>query len=197
MRFIAYATIIGSALLLLGVAEAAELTPVHTTKALEDAFGRPALTAIRGANTIEFFRVNPDDKETRSGSGFQGRIGGYKVIGPKRALTAGDVARIKKLILKPQNYPYLGIEDIGGCSFQPGVALRFLPKRGRHATDVLLCFECSDLAVVDPVSKEGEDESNLRIQVMAMATPLLKIFATRVPGQEDLRKLLERRARGD
>ncbi len=121
------------------------------TALMREFWGLENLHRLKHPSRVELLRVLPHEYEDQLlGDANPERVGGFVVtarkgaVEPRRAgklaglLTSGDhgLRRLKKF-----------------CGFSPGVAVRFTDSRG--ATDVLLCFNCMDVAWVQS-STAGE-----------------------------------------
>jgi hypothetical protein len=103
-------------------------------------YGEQAARAISQATKVEAIRLK---------GAADGRHG--FVVESRTTLRKAALLKYRRVILRPESFdfPDEGVASIKLCGhFEPGVLLRFYDLRG--AVDLLLCFKCSELGVMEP-----------------------------------------------
>ena len=106
---------------------------------------RPFFEAAGAATKVEAFRVDP---KVPAGDKPAARIGGFAVTAGPVSLSKNQVTRLRTLLGNRKTY-YFDLHK--KCEFQPGVALRF--HAADKSADLLICFTCDELGVVDEQGK--------------------------------------------
>lgn len=75
-----------------------------------------------------------------------GTVGTVPYYAPGMEQTPAFAAKLGSIILDPKIYPFPG-QSIKQCFMEPGVGIRVW--RGRQFVDVLLCFSCNQVAVME------------------------------------------------
>jgi hypothetical protein len=117
---------------------------------LRSRLGPRVVDAIEDADHAEIVRTEDSQR-----AGVQPALGGYPLRGAWRPVPAAVLDGLRTALLDVSTYlqapPGVGIGK--GCVFRPGVAVRFWPKASKakaaRPADVLFCFHCGDLALVD------------------------------------------------
>jgi hypothetical protein len=100
--------------------------------------GPDGLAAVLNPTTIEAFRVN----SVWLGLGEDQQIGGYRIVSGPVQVGKPIAAELADILKDSRIYEW---DWAGTCSFEPGVAVRFV---GRESTvDVLFCFGCEELTI--------------------------------------------------
>jgi hypothetical protein len=111
--------------------------------------GARAVDVIDGAERVEIARVEPKRLETPGAKDGPPNVGGFPLVGGFKPLEASFLEGFQHTLLERKTYsfppPRSAIIPLCG-GFQPGVALRFW-RKGKPV-EVLLCFNCSELATV-------------------------------------------------
>ena len=135
------------------------------------------LSIIRSATSVESYRVK------RSGSFGSERIGDYFIVG--KGLTPNqETAKLLNTIFT--SHLGRGANPMGqkGCPPpEPGVAIRF--AKGDTFVDILVCFQCYDLMVVNDASSEWRDFNFPATERDA----LIKVAKSLFPGDADIQKI--------
>ena len=132
------------------------------------------LSIIRSATSIETYRVK------RSGPFGSERIRDYSIVG--KGLTPNrETAKQLKAVLTSHLRSQANPHGQKGCAApDPGVAIRFI--QGDKFVDILLCFQCYDLLVVNEESSEWRD-------FLVERDELVRIAKTLFPDDADIQKL--------
>jgi hypothetical protein len=113
--------------------------------------GARAADAIDGAERVEIARVGPRRLDAPPAKAAAPNVGGFPLVGAFQPLGAEFLEGFRHALLERKSYafPAPGSGSTPLCGgFQPGVALRFWPKGKGRPVEVLLCFNCSELATV-------------------------------------------------
>ena len=134
------------------------------------------LSIVNSATSIETYRVK------RSGPFGSERIANFVVVGKGLNPNPEMAKQLKALLL-----PYVGArkqEPQKGCPPpEPGVAIRFM--QGDKSADILICFQCYDLMVVNDAASEWRDFNFPE----AKREALIKIAKSLFPDDADIQKI--------
>jgi hypothetical protein len=129
--------------------------------------------AIQDASRVELFQIDPDVPMTKDSSA--NRFRGYKIVAAGPILNRNQTTRIKKLLLDPRITPPQTIRQALGklCYLSPHHALRMTGGAG-EPIDVVICFGCGDLWVVQSGSRSTGGDFGLIAKNLRSA--ILEIF---------------------
>ncbi len=186
----------GGVIALLAVASApASAAAAEPARFVHDAvkrwWGAETTALLADAAWADIVRVDPD----RPPAGDKARhVGPYRTVGSERRLAPELVTQFTQALLDPDSYEQSSLSGrvIKLCAFQPAVAIRFWPKPGakpRRPVEVLLCFQCQDLATVSGAELHGGASFS------PAATRLLALSAGALPEFTELADELAERQR--
>jgi len=135
------------------------------------------LSIISSATSIETYRVK------RTGSFGDERIGDYHIVG-KGLNPNRETAKHLKAIFTSHLHNKANPMGQKGCAPpEPGVAIRFI--QGDTFVDILLCFQCYDLMVMNDTSSEWRDFNFPE----ADRDALIKVAKALFPDDTDIQKI--------
>jgi hypothetical protein len=151
--------------------------------------GARAVDVIDGAERAEVARVEPKHLDAPGGREAPPNVGGFPLVGSFKPLAADLLEGFQGALLDRGTYefppPRTAVIPLCG-GFQPGVALRFWPKRKGKPVEVLLCFTCTQLAAV---AGSGADSSTPVIFRPGRLT-LLRLAGAALPDFAELARML-------
>jgi hypothetical protein len=142
-----------------------------------------ALTILRGATTVEVFRVASQSTGPTKGES----VGGYPITnrgGDRDGRFAARLAATLEELWRSDRHA------AKGCTFEPGVAFRV--RRGGESLELVLCFRCDMQHVVlkdrrgETTFDQVEDNDPIRAELVLLAK---EVF----PADREIQGLPERR----
>ena len=147
----------------------------------------PAAAILTGADKVEPVRI---ESLLESNGG----LDHYPVVSRAPRLGHAFAVRLAALLLNPKSYMIPG-QDAKMCIFSPRVAFRVWEKS--KFVDVLICFECSQLMVVEndpkvPLRSLGAKPARFRVggDFDAIVPELAKLVREAFPGDPSLEEVL-------
>jgi hypothetical protein len=101
-----------------------------------------AATLFAKADRVEVFRLFPRGQEKPQGE----LLGGVAYFAKAKEQGPALAARVAQIVLEPTSYLLPG-QLTRQCYFEPGAGLRVWG--GKEFADVIICFNCSQLAVLE------------------------------------------------
>lgn len=135
------------------------------------------LSIIKSATSIETYRVS------RRGSFGSERIEDSSVVGKGLIPNRETAKRLKVIFLSHLRAQANPMGQKGCPPPEPGVAIRFI--QGDKSVDILLCFQCYDLMVVNDASSQWRDFNSPEAERDA----LVKIAKALFPSDTEIQKL--------
>jgi hypothetical protein len=140
------------------------------------------------ADSVEPFRIEPSLAMERG-------LDGQQILYKAKLLGRNTSVRIATLLLDPRSYVSPGRSD-KMCAFQPRLAFRYW--KGRRFLDVLICFECDQLMVVErdptvPFRSLGGLGARFRVggDFDPIREELKRLMAEAFPGDPNLKEVLD------
>ena len=161
-----------------------------TDAELRQGLGARAVEGIDAAERVEIARVEPGHLDSAKDA--PPNVAGFPLIGAFQPL-GGELpgAGFRRTLLGRKTYEFAppGAVSEPACGgFQPGVALRFGPKGKGRPVEVLVCFNCSELAIVSgaaPFTMVSFEPGRLDIlRLVAAAVPDLPNLATMLAAEQ-------------
>jgi hypothetical protein len=135
------------------------------------------LSIIRSATAIETYRVKS------SGPFGSERIGNYSVVGNGLTPNPEAAKQLKAILLSHLRAKANPMGQKGCPPPVPGVAIRFI--QGDKSVDILLCFQCYDLMVVNDATSEWRDFNFPETE----RDVLVKVAKSLFPNDADIQKI--------
>ena len=141
-------------------------------------FGSEAtLTALAAPDSVEALRIDPKSFGNAPADA-EKVIVGYPITSPPAKLSAEQIKQLAAILTDSGTYSF---DSAKGCEFMPGVAFR--AQAGKQQVVILLCFDCSELAIYVGGQKVGhEDMDHARGKLAALVK---KLF----PGDKEIQSL--------
>ena len=147
------------------------------------------MEVIDAAERVEIARVEP--RRLDGAKDAPPNVAGFPLIGRFQPLGGEFLAGFRRTLLERKTYelaPPGAVSEPACGGFQPGVALRFGPKGKGRPVEVLVCFTCSELAVVSAaaaLTKVSFEPGRLDVlRLVAAAVPDLPNLATMLAAEQ-------------
>lgn len=111
-----------------------------------------AAALFAGADRVQVFRLFPQSGRQEKAQGTL--LGNVPFYAKGKEQGAAFASRLGALVLAPKSYMLPG-QSTSQCDIEPGVAFRVW--RGKQFGDVIVCFECDQLAVLENNPKIPEN----------------------------------------
>ena len=179
-RFASAVVVVGSALAAVTYGQA----HIDAGRYVRGQYGAESVRAIRDAEQLVIYRINPDDFLTNPEPDGPTRILGYRVLGEPTRASPSVLRRLRTFLLSDGSYDDAGQEEgtIHLCAFSPGVAFR-LSRSATESFDVLVCLLCDELAF------QTTTGISPKVAIHRGRAQLLKILALGLPNDEEIKAL--------
>lgn len=129
--------------------------------------GEDALSVVLAPEDVQAFRIeSPSVSNDEEAAATE--IGGYPVTAGPIDVDDSAAKELAVMLRNPGTYDWPSAK---GCTFEPGVAVRFTGPSG--TIDVLLCFSCDELKILrNGRIVGGEDFDNARPRLLAIVKRL-------------------------
>jgi hypothetical protein len=103
--------------------------------------GKENLRLVREATSLTVYRIVDPEKKP---AGKTIKINETTCESTAMVLGGADVARAVIALTRIENY-----NAISMCDFDPGVIVRFADKEKVHTLDLIVCFRCHEMLIID------------------------------------------------